>query len=742
MKTKTVLLMIVLAAAVAWTASTAQAGELHPELAELLNQTPAGEAVAAIVVMREQTDLSDLRAEFRSSKTTRQYRHEMVVKRLQETSGEVNQGVLDFLSGKAAAKGVRAFWVMNAIAVTADAATLKALAARDDVAMVYADREIDLIAPVSEGPVWAGPKATAEVENGVMITGAPELWEMGIDGTGALVCDMDTGADSTHPAFADRWRGGDPGVTWQEAWFYPKGGSEVPIDTGSHGTHTMGTILGREGDHTIGMAPGAKWIAAAVIDVPGRNTETDALATMEWTTDPDGNPATVDDVPDVTNNSWGIPRTNCEELFWDAIDNAEAAGTVYVWAAGNEGPLGRSLRSPADRTETDVNTFAVGALKQNTTQIASFSSRGPSDCPGAETKPEVCAVGEDVLSSIPGGGYSTKSGTSMAAPHVTGAVALLRAAHPDATVEEIKYALYNNTVDLGDPGEDNTYGTGRIDVVAALGDLGFVDRGGIKGAITVRETGDPIPGAEVNIEGVDIQTESATDGTYRVMIVDEGTYTVTVTHPDYGTFEKEAVVAIGPWTVVDFDLSNIPVADFESDKTEICQGESVQFTSNSQGLITAYIWGFSDGTTAFEADPLLTFSVPGSILASLYVGGPTGDDKMDVPDYLMVYQPPAASFDASTTQATAGKEIQFSDTSAGPAASWLWDFGDGQTSEEQNPAHAYEEEGVYSVSLTVTNLCGENAVTQDGLITVLGGSDDDDDDAGDDDDDDDDGCGC
>ena len=474
---------------------------------------------------------------------------------------------------------------------------------------------------MSVGTPQASPKAN--VEPGLTVTGAPELWAIGIDGTGALVCDIDTGADGNHVALSARWRGKDSGVAPSAAWFDPVTSTSFPFDSAEHGTHTMGTMVGRDGDHIIGMAYGAKWIAAGVIDrVSMDQTITDALAAMQWTADPDGNPSTIDDVPDVANNSWGVPYTTCANTFWAAIDNAEAAGTAYIFAAGNEGPSAKSLRSPADRIATDVNCFAIGALQQGGMAITDFSSRGPSGCDNSTIKPEVCAVGDNVTSSIPGNQYTQMSGTSMATPHVSGAVALLRSAHPDATVDEVKHALLNNAIDLGAVGNDNTYGMGRIDLVGALGDLGFGEHAGVRGAVTVKETGNPISGAVATLEGAQTGTmTTGVDGKYRFLLAAPGTYKVTITQPEYGTFPKEFDAAAGGWFQLDFQLSNVPVADFLTDTNEVCQGGTIHFFTMSSGLITAYVWNFGDGQYSTDPNPSNTYATAGKYTVSLYAAG-------------------------------------------------------------------------------------------------------------------------
>jgi hypothetical protein len=117
-----------------------------------------------------------------------------------------------------------------------------------------------------------------------------------------------------------------------------------------------------------------------------------------------------------------------------------------------------------------LNSFSVGAIDANTcgNPVADFSSRGPSRCDSLTIKPELCAPGVRVKSTYLEGSYRLMSGTSMAAPFVSGAVAILREHNPEATVEEIKQALINSSSDLGPEGEDNSYGWGLLNIKKAL----------------------------------------------------------------------------------------------------------------------------------------------------------------------------------------------------------------------------------------------------------------------------------
>ncbi|MAE69629.1 MAG: hypothetical protein CME06_04065 [Gemmatimonadetes bacterium] len=237
-------------------------------------------------------------------------------------------------------------------------------------------------------------------------------------------------------------------------------GRAEPYDDGgmspTHGSHTIDTMCGLEAAtaDTIGVAFGAHWIAVKTFDAFGSGATEDILAGFEWAADPDGNPYTVDDVPHVISNSWGLIYPFCDRQFWSAMDAVEAMGAAVVFAAGNEGATFLHLRSPADRIATPLNAFAVGATNE-TEAIASFSSRGPSQCDGQTIKPEVAAPGVDVR-SIRRGGYGNLSGTSMACPHASGAIAVLRQVDPNASIDELKGALYLSARDKGAPGEDNT----------------------------------------------------------------------------------------------------------------------------------------------------------------------------------------------------------------------------------------------------------------------------------------------
>jgi len=364
---------------------------------------------------------------------------------------------------------VRRFWIANVVEMRVDRVAMLELAEQRDVVMIAPNVSIELLDPVS---IVDAVAASAGAGSNLQAIGARALWSRGLTGKGRLVASIDTGVEGIHPALSSNWRGkhGDTSASW----FDPLNGAS-PTDNSGHGTHVMGIMVGRDGADTIGLAPDAEWIAAAVVD-RGRSlsaTFADILAALQWVVDPDGNPLTMDDVPDAVCNSWGVSQqiiSPCDQLFFEAIDNVESMGVVCVFAAGNEGPNSMSIRNPADRATSPTASFSVGAVDANVTgfPVPSFSSRGPSACDGLAKKPEIAAPGVAIRSAFKGQTYKLVNGTSMAAPHVAAAVALLRQYNPELTPEQIKNALLSTADDIGTPGEDNLSGRGLINLEAAI----------------------------------------------------------------------------------------------------------------------------------------------------------------------------------------------------------------------------------------------------------------------------------
>ncbi len=550
-------------------ASLAQAGEIHPALEEQLALLGADEPIRVLVHMSERAPIARLDMELKERRATRRERHREVVLALQDAARSQG-GLLEHLEERARSGGVRGYtshWITNLVVLTATRGEIEEVAYRDDVALVAPDFTPVLIAPVGGIGADYGARDIG-VTPGLRAVRAPEVWyELGYTGFGRLIGSMDTGVDGHHTALADRWRGLH--APWQECWLdVLEGDTSFPEDGDGHGTHTTGTMTGVAPNDSIGVAWGAEWIACNVIGQPvSEDFDNDVIAAFEWLTDPDGDPGTVDDVPDVVQNSWGVGEhlgyPDCYDLWWEVIDNCEAAGVVTIWSAGNSGPDAGTIGSPADRAATLTNSTAVGAVDATNYDwpypIADFSSRGPTLCdvpPELEIKPEVVAPGVDVYSSIPGGGYGESDGTSMAGPHVAGIVALLRQADPNLDVDAIKEILMLTAHDEGDPGEDNTFGHGHVDAYDAV--LLAIDGfGELRGFVRNGSWGDvPLPGAMVELVGAGWRFYTAADGYYSGLAAPTG-YTARASLAGFAPQEFAVTVVGEGITVQDFSLTDI-----------------------------------------------------------------------------------------------------------------------------------------------------------------------------------------
>ncbi len=554
---------------VALLAGSALAGEISPNLEKVLGATAPGTPVKVLVIMRTRVDIQALDLSLHDQRVDLATRHAVVMNTLQDAARASQQSLITSLNARrdrGEIVGYTPHWLVNGVLVTADEATIRDLATRDDVEVVEPNVVPELIEPVRRVPAKESGERSIGITPGVVNIGARRVWdELGIRGEGALIGSLDTGVDGNHPALSSRWRGNH--ASWQQCWHDVLGGNtQFPVDNNSHGTHTCGTMCGTAPNDTIGVAPGAEWIAANAID-QGVNSgfDGDIIDCFEWMTDPDGDPNTTDDVPDVVQNSWGVYEAfgypDCDSRWWDVIDGCEAAGPVVVWAAGNEGSGASTLRSPADRATTLYNSFSVGATQHSAPYtIASFSSRGPAGptCGPAENlvKPEVSAPGVSIYSSVPGNSYANYDGTSMACPHVAGTVALMRSANANVDVITIKQVLMDTAHDLGAPGEDNTYGHGFIDayeaVLAVAGGLGYID-----GVVTDQSTGSPISGAHVTVTG-GFQTDlSGVDGSYH-LVVPIGPATVNVSAFGYADASVGVTAIENDTVVADFALTPLP----------------------------------------------------------------------------------------------------------------------------------------------------------------------------------------
>lgn len=356
------------------------------------------------------------------------------------------KAMLETASQSGQASQIESYYIVNALSVKTTAEMITKIAQLPEVKLIKAVGTIKNEDPVKKNK--RSRRATLEssdgIEWGVSQSSAPNVWqELGVDGTGVTVGIIDSGVNYQHPALKEHFKGYDPQSgqfnldgTYQD--FVGDGVTQVYAASSNHGTHVTGTILGKEGDaNRIGIAPGAKFIAARAIGVES-GEETNLLKAAEWMLAPGGK---AENAPKVVNNSWGGDAGD-NDWFQQITAKWRAAGIVPVFAAGNSNryPEDGSLANPGN--QLDVITVGATSIEG---ELGDFSQVGPSafdtnkDQP--HIKPDLSAPGVQVRSAVATGGYETYSGTSMAAPHVTGTIALMLQANPNLTIEQIEHIL-------------------------------------------------------------------------------------------------------------------------------------------------------------------------------------------------------------------------------------------------------------------------------------------------------------
>ena len=481
-----------------------------------------------------------------------------VVALLQRTAAASQADVVTELD--AAGVAYQAFWVDNTVHVDGANRTLALDIAADD--SVVSVREPDDV-PVEEPRPLARRAAVAGVEWGLADIGADRVWEeLGVRGGGVVVANIDSGVQYDHPALRASYRGTGPDGTvdhdynwWDPSHTCP---GAAPCDNVGHGTHTMGTMVGDAGEgNRIGVAPGARWIAAKGCETQGCS-ETGLTSSAQWVlapTDQSGERPDPSMRPQVVNNSWSGPGG--DDWFEGIVDAWLAAGIFPVFSNGNTGPECETTGNPAEY----ASAYAVGNHAPNG-QISATSSRGPGST--GETKPDVSAPGTAVRSSVPGG-YAVYSGTSMAAPHVAGSVALLWSAAPalvgdvSATRQLLDDAA-RDTADGqcgGEDGDNNVYGEGRLDAFAAVEAAPRGDTGRLSGRVTDTR-GEPVGQVRLRFTGASTRT-AVTDDTGRYGIaLTPGRYEVAVTRYGFDDVTTSVTVTAGKTVRRGFSLVTSP----------------------------------------------------------------------------------------------------------------------------------------------------------------------------------------
>ena len=374
-------------------------------------------------ILKDQADLSSIR-QIQDIRERRTAAYQMLTKMADDTQASLRNTFDQF--------GIEytPFYLVNALEVRGGTLVRFYLSTRPEVDRVIPSPHLRPAAPSQGLAATGGQTPPSGVQWNVSMIGADKVWsEFGVRGKGIVIGQSDSGVDVTHPELHDSYRGNTEGDNYN--WFDPWNGKPSPYDENGHGTHTLGTILGKDG---IGIAPDATWFACANL-VRGLGNPALYLDCMQFMLAPfpqggdpfkDGDPTRA---ADVLNNSWVCPELEgCDpNALLAAADHLRDAGIFVAVSTGNDGPNCSTVNEPLSLYDS---VFSVGAIDQSG-NLAFFSSRGPVTADGSgRVKPDIAAPGVDVLSSVPGGGYATESGTSMAGPHVAGAVALLWSADP------------------------------------------------------------------------------------------------------------------------------------------------------------------------------------------------------------------------------------------------------------------------------------------------------------------------
>ena len=461
--------------------------KIAADLVAILNTTAEDQFVEISIVMAEQTPRAVIDAA--AQLPNKAARRAAVIGALKATAGQTQADLLQYLAGKQTEgktdDHIRKLWLHNVVCAKVTPNVVSELAQRDDVF------RINDVATIGMNVLPTQPRAnnqtqeggvTSAIECGVALMRAPEVWnQLGITGSGSVVCVIDTGCCIVHPDLADHvWVNTDevPGngvdddgngfIDDINGWSFESNTSNIN-DTNGHGTHVSGTVAGdgTNGEQT-GMAPDAQVMTTKFLNAFAG--EPSVWDSMQYA---------VDNGADVVTASLGWPASaNPDRNTWrNVCNNAIAAGIIVVYAAGNEGGGNEpeNVRTPGN--VPDVITVGATDCSDG---LAGFSSHGPVTWenvspwfdfpfPPGLIKPTIAAPGVATLSlSNNCSGYATLSGTSMATPHIAGCIALMLEANPELDQFGVAQILQNSALDLGASGNDNQFGWGRVDAFAAV----------------------------------------------------------------------------------------------------------------------------------------------------------------------------------------------------------------------------------------------------------------------------------
>lgn len=590
----------------------------------------------------------------------------------------------------------------------------------------YAVHATDVLTPGDPG--WSSQWAPAQIQ-------APSAWSVVTGTADVVIAVIDSGVQLNHEDLAAKvWvnSGETPGNGidddnngkvddvhgwhfyhyWSDGAFEPGEDANVQDDFG-HGTHVSGIAAAATNNDLgiAGIAWGTRLMPVKVLDQFGTGWYSDIAAGIVYAAD---NGARI-----INLSLGGSPDS---QTLRTAVDYARDHGVLVIAATGNDG-------GPVLYPAAYEPTLAVAATDAND-QWASFSNHGP--------QVDLAAPGTDILSTwchsdflagaCLGSYYFAKSGTSMAAPHVSGVVALIWSRWPDLAASDVISRLRDTADDVGDLGPDPYTGWGRVNAyqavtwtppqpdlwihldAPAVGSLGeiltYTIRYGNYGGSDVHGVmiTDTLPDGVVAAgpSSWDIGTVSGGTGpitlTLPVTVVVSGITLTNVVHiyPADGN-------AADSWQAETF-IGIPPTAGFTISTTDVATHQVITFTNISTGTAPlTWSWDFGDGTAGIALNsPAHAYTAAGAYTVTLQAHNLFGSDSSS--RLITVGAPALAGFSASAGAAKVNHVITFTNTSTGTAPlSYIWDFGDGLTDTLDSPTHAYTSPGTYTVSLSAAN---------------------------------------
>lgn len=453
--------------------------DISKKLSENLIRSKNDEFFDVIVKLKKEVnsqriknDVKNANAEKSKEELQKEIRKE-IVNESKELAKSSQASILEILKNeknKGNVKSYESFFIINCVNLVARKSVIVELAKRDDVEKIIENKVIKVEKPEKNEKIRMSRSAyDIHIPWNLKAINAYKAQRYTKDCNNEVVVGIiDSGVDSTHSAISKNYRGNDSSLaaySWYNTINGKDGSQEKPYDDRGHGTHVCGTILGSKENALLGVAPKAKWIGVKVFDQDGETDNVKLLKAGEWIMAPNGDPTKA---PKVVNNSWG--GNSNDGFFQEIVKKWREAGIFPVFSAGNVGPFNDGGDDSIGTPGAYPESYAVGAIRKDE-HIAKFSLRGKSSYTN-KIKPDIVAPGVNILSCIPGEKYTIYTGTSMAAPHVTGVIALMLQVNPNLTVDQIENILNETALPLKDEyyttTPNNGYGYGKVNAVSAV----------------------------------------------------------------------------------------------------------------------------------------------------------------------------------------------------------------------------------------------------------------------------------